>query len=101
MERTGVRLVLLLLFCGVLYVFGSLAVLVLTAKEMCSHRLLFALFALSGFALLACTGWAAATRRDGSRAVFLLPAVFFLLGTGIPAWMLSHALKVCAAAGAR
>ena len=95
MEQSGVRLFLLSIFCGVLYVFGSLAVLVLTAKSYCNHRTLTLLFTLLGFMLTGLTVYGAVTRRKVSGIMFLLPGTFFLLGTGIPLWLFLHAVKVC------
>ena len=101
MEQTGVRIFLLSMFCGVLYVFGSLAVLVLTAKSYCDHRTVALLFALLGFLLTALTIYGAATRPPGSRIMFLLPGTFFLLGTAIPTWLFLHAVRVCAVQAGR
>ncbi len=101
MEQTGVRILLLTMFCGVLYVFGSLAVLVLTAKTYCDHRTSIAVFALLGFLLTAVTAYTAWSRREGSRVVFVLPGTFFLLGTAIPAWLFIHAINVCATQAGR
>ncbi|MGI4852732.1 MAG: hypothetical protein ACRYF4_01645 [Janthinobacterium lividum] len=99
MEQTGVRIFLLSMFCGVLYVFGSLAVLVLTAKTFCDHRTVALVYALLGFLLTGLTAYVAYRQRDGSRLIFMLPGTFFLLGTGIPTWLFLHAAKVCAAHG--
>lgn len=87
------------MFGGVLYIFGSLAVLVLTAKTYCDHRTVALLYSMLGFVLTGLTVYGAYRQRDGSRVMFMLPGTFFLLGTGIPTWLFLHAAKVCAARG--
>ncbi|MGI4756587.1 MAG: hypothetical protein ACRYGF_07030, partial [Janthinobacterium lividum] len=70
MEQTGVRIFLASMFGGVLYVFGSLAVLVLTAKSYCLRRAPILAFAVVGFLLIAAMVFAARSRPSGSRLVF-------------------------------
>ena len=101
MEQTGVRIFLASMLCGVLYVFGSLAVLVLTARTYCEHRPAILAFAVVGFLLLALTAAGARYQNSGSKVMFVLPATFFLLGTGIPTWLFVHALRVCAVQAGR
>ena len=97
LDQAGVRIFLLTMFAGVLYVFGSLAVLVLTARSYCEHRLPIAAFAFAGLLFMVSTVVAARNRPPGARIMFVLPVTFFLLGTGIPGWISLHALEVCAA----
>ncbi len=96
MEQKGVRIFLASMLGGVLYVFGSLAVLVLTAKSYCDHRPPILVFAVLGFLLTALTVWSAWSRSGSSKVMFVLPGTFFLLGTAIPSWLFVHAVKVCA-----
>lgn len=95
MEQTGVRIFLASLFGGILYVFCSLAVLVVTAHSYCEHRTSILLFSIFGFVWMGLT-FRNAWRSSGSKLIFVLPGTFFLLGTAIPTWIFLHALKVCA-----
>ncbi len=101
LKQAGVRVLLASLFGGVLYVFGSLALLVFTAHMYCAMRVPFLIYGVLGFLLTALvlrSGW---HQGGQARAVFLLPAVFFLLGTLIPLWRFVDAVRVCAAQAGR
>lgn len=99
LDQATVRMILASLFAGVLYLFGSLAVLVLTARTYCDHRTPILLYALLGFALTGLTLWNASRRSGSGKFVFVLPGTFFLLGTAIPTWMAVHAVTVCVSQG--
>ncbi len=100
LKQTEVRIFLASLFGGILYVFSSLTVLVVTAHSYCEHRTPILLFCLLGFGLTGLTirnAW----RTDGSKLIFVIPGTFFVLGSAIPAYIFLHGVRVCAVGAGR
>ena len=102
LKQSGVRILLGSLFGSVLYVFGSLALLVFASGASCDMRPVFLLYGLIGVALSGLVVRGAWGQKGGtSSIVFVLPVTFFLLGTAIPVWRFLHTVRVCAVGAGR